>query len=153
MNVEIKIDGLNEVKGLFRRLRRAGEDLTPVMRKISFIMLDAVEENFEKEGRPRWTPLAPSTIKERKRIGRWPGKMLQRSAGGLAASVSNSWNSNSARAGTNKVYAAIHQFGGRAGRNREAEIPARAFLALTNEDIAEIRAAITAHIMAAEKGR
>ena len=32
------------------------------------------------------------------------------------------------------VYAAIHQFGGWAGRNRKVYIPARPFLQLTNED-------------------
>ncbi|MDK4527295.1 phage virion morphogenesis protein, partial [Kingella kingae] len=32
------------------------------------------------------------------------------------------------------VYAAIHNFGGMAGRNRKVRIPARPFLVLTNED-------------------
>ncbi|MDK4527298.1 phage virion morphogenesis protein, partial [Kingella kingae] len=32
------------------------------------------------------------------------------------------------------VYAAIHNFGGMAGRNRKVAIPARPFLILTNDD-------------------
>lgn len=47
-------------------------DLSPVMRIISGIMADAVEENFENEGHPdRWPALAPSTIAARQRKGYW----------------------------------------------------------------------------------
>jgi len=40
--------------------------------------------------------------------------------------------------GTNVVYAAIHQFGGKAGRGRKVTIPARPFLKLTDEDLEKI---------------
>ena len=40
--------------------------------------------------------------------------------------------------GTNVKYAAIHQFGGRAGRGHRAEIPARPFLGVADEDWGEI---------------
>ena len=35
--------------------------------------------------------------------------------------------------GSNKEYAAIHQFGGMAGRGRKVEIPARPYLPLTTD--------------------
>ena len=43
-----------------------------------------------------------------------------------------------ATVGTNEPYAAIHQFGGKAGRGRKVDIPARPFLALTPQDKADI---------------
>jgi len=68
-------------------------------------------------------------------------------------SVSWKATARSVEVGTNKVYAAIHQFGGEAGRkSKRVTIPARPYLLVQDEDIAEIRASITAHIMAAEKG-
>ena len=56
------------------------------MKHIAGIMLDSVEENFEKEGRPdKWTSLAKPTIKQRIKKGYWPGRILQ-VRGELAAS-------------------------------------------------------------------
>jgi len=40
--------------------------------------------------------------------------------------------------GSDMVYAAIHQFGGKAGRNKSVDIVARPFLGLTDDDHAEI---------------
>ncbi len=53
--------------------------MSDVTRKLAGIMLDSVEENFEKEGRPKkWTPLSDSTIKKREKKGFFPRKILQR---------------------------------------------------------------------------
>ena len=48
---------------------------------------------------------------------------------------------DSAVIGSNLEYAAIHQLGGQAGRNKSVEIPARPYLKLTDEDFEEIIAA------------
>lgn len=53
--------------------------------------------------------------------------------------------------GTNVVYAAIHQFGGQAGRGRKVCIPARAYLGINEEDIAEIRATMADFVAAGFK--
>lgn len=128
----------HEVRKLLQQLEATGKDMTPVMRKIAGIMSDAVEENFAKEGRPdRWPPLALSTIKQREKQGHWPGQMLQRT-GSLASSISSEYNATSATVGTNKIYAAIQQFGGMAGRGGRVRIPARPFLALDEDDMKEI---------------
>lgn len=92
----------------------------------------------QKEGRPeKWTPLAKSTIKQRTKKGYWPGKILQ-IKGDLAASITSKYDDNSAVVGTNKVYAAIHQFGGDAGRNKKVKIPARPYLKITDNNQKEI---------------
>ena len=54
--------------------------------------------------------------------------------GALRQSIDELSDNDTALVGTNMVYAAIHQFGGWAGRNRKVYIPARPFLQLTNED-------------------
>lgn len=99
---------------IFKRLKDKTSDLSPLMKKIAADMKDAVYQNFEEEGRPKWKPLARSTIRQRKRLGYWPGLILQRRSGasGLLGSITSRYDSHSAEVGTNKVYAAMHQYGG-----------------------------------------
>ncbi|GBD39828.1 hypothetical protein HRbin37_02114 [bacterium HR37] len=130
--IEIKVDD-REIKELLKRILKKSNDMSPAMKDIADIMLDAVEKNFEEEGRPSWPPLSPSTIKERQRKGFWPGKILQRE-GTLAGSISEDHGPLYALVGTNIKYAPIHQFGGRSGKGHRARIPARPFLSLTEED-------------------
>lgn len=132
--IEIKIDTA-KLTAMLKRLAASGRDLTPAMREASGIIADSVEENFEQEGRPKWKSLAKSTIKQREKEGKWPGKILQRSGShGLAGSITRHHDATSALVGTNSVYAAIHNFGGKAGRGHKVEIPAREFLHLEPED-------------------
>ncbi len=107
MQKEIKV----EIEpALFKVLNKI-QNREPLMRNISGIMLDDVHENFEQEGRPAWRSLSEKTIKDRKSKGYWPGKILQRT-GQLLKSITAKYDNNSAQVGTNKNYAAIHQFGG-----------------------------------------
>lgn len=144
--IEIKLDA-GKVSAALARLERATSNLSPVMAQIAGVMHDEVEENFAQEGRPRWLGLKPPVSS--RRAG---GKILQDS-GLLAASITAGSNASSAWVGTNKIYAAIHQFGGQTKphvilpRNKKAlafggrvvkkvnhpgsKIPARPFLAIT----------------------
>lgn len=112
-------------------------DLRPLMRNIAGILEDSVEENFEQQGRPKWKGLKKPTIEYRTKKGYYPGKILTM-RGELAASITSNYDDNSAVVGTNKVYAAIHQFGGEAGRGKKVEIPARPYLKLGDKENAEI---------------
>lgn len=135
--IEIKVED-KELQKLLKKLAEKSQNLRPLMKNIAGIMQDSVEENFEKEGRPaKWAPLAESTIKQRKKKGYWPGRILQR-RGELATSTTSKYDENSALVGTNKVYAAIHQFGGNAGRGKKVKIPARPFLMLGEKENTEI---------------
>ncbi|MBE7415089.1 MAG: phage virion morphogenesis protein [Deltaproteobacteria bacterium] len=177
INIKMELDG---VRDLFRRLKKAGGDFTPVMKVIGETVKTSVKRNFLEGGRPgKWTPLSPETLKRKRNKGR---VLIEESH--LMASVNWRATPRSVEVGTNKVYAAIHQFGFdgtvritahrrkvksrdiKEGRKtiasgigfvrdheRMMKVPARPFLMVQDEDIAEIRAAITAHIMAAEKGR
>ena len=89
-----------------------------------------VEKNFEAGGRPeRWKPSARS-----KRDG---GKPLT-DKGTLRRSMTVDADSKSVRVGTNVIYAGIHQFGGKAGRRRKVNIPARPFLVISDADQSRI---------------
>lgn len=139
--IEIRIDDA-EVRRYLARLADRLDDMAPVMREIAADMLDAVHENFAREGRPApWPELSPAYKRRLAKKGK-TGKMLNRSAGGLFHSISADSDSHRARVGTNKRYAAIHHFGGLAGRNHAARIPARPYLSLTEADIRKILARV-----------
>ncbi|CBJ43005.1 phage virion morphogenesis protein [Ralstonia solanacearum] len=128
------------------RLASSVLDMTPAMRKIAGTLEHVVEENFEAEGRPRWQPLSTSTVDARlggKKAYTKTGKLrasaqrqlssfrILQHTGQLAASVSSAYDSTEAAIGSNKVYAAIHQFGGAAGRGGKVDILARPYLPVT----------------------
>lgn len=109
------------------------------MTEIAGIMLDAVEENFEKEGRPEtWTPLADVTVEDRREKGFGPEHPILQRTGTLAASVQAESNREEATVSTNLRYAAIQHFGGEAGKGKKVKIPPRPFLVLAPEDEDEI---------------
>ena len=109
--VDVKFE-CSEALAMLDRISRKGINAVPLMRDISRIMHDAVEENFEKEGRPKWKALAASTIRNRRRKGNWPGRILTGSRGRLANSIQQSYSATSAVVGTNVKYARIQQLGG-----------------------------------------
>jgi phage virion morphogenesis protein len=142
--IEIKIDNEEILKAL-KKLSEKTQNLRPVMRNIAGIMMDSVEENFAQQGRPKWKDLSEVTKKQRRKEGKWPGMILQKSQGGLAQSISSEYGDNYAIVGTNKKYAAIHQFGGDAGRKKKVKIPARPYLNLADDAVEEIKDSIERH--------
>ena len=135
--IEIKIDD-KEIQQILKKLISKTENLRPLMKNIAGIMLDSVEENFEKEGRPeKWQELSEVTIKQRKKKGYYPCTILTM-RGELAASITSKYDDSSAVVGTNKRYAAIQQFGGNAGKNKKVEIPARPYLMLGEKEYSEV---------------
>ena len=75
--------------------------------------------------------------REPKKIKKYPGMILQVSCQ-LASSINTEYDEYSAIIGSNLAYAAIHQLGGKAGRNEKVEIPVRPYLALTDNNFKEI---------------
>jgi phage virion morphogenesis protein len=158
--IEIKIEK-DTITSALQAINSRLSDMTPIMRQIAGIMQDAVEENFAQQGRPRWKPSA--------RASREGGMTLQ-DTGRLAASITSRSTGNQAVVGTNVVYAAIHQFGGKTPahvikpKNKKAlfwpgashpvksvnhpgsNIPARPFLSLTDSDFDEIQRKLAAYL-------
>jgi phage virion morphogenesis protein len=96
-----------------RKVESAVGDLTPLMHSVATELASQTEENFEYQGRPQWPELSDATTERRAKTGHWPGKILQVSAAGLAASITTHATDSSALVGSNKPYAAMMQFGGK----------------------------------------
>ena len=121
--IEIQIDNLFMVQNQIERLSRGMSDNRYLlMRRLAGTMRYAVAQNFKQGGRPEWLAL------------KYRSGIPLNDTGALRQSIDELSDNDTALGGTNMVYAAIHQFGGWAGRNRKVYIPARPFLQLTNED-------------------
>lgn len=120
--IEIEVNNAQQVGAILDKLANAAQDRAPLMRSIAGTMESAVLQNFDVGGRPKWlglkyrqgTPLVDTE--------------------NLMNSITSYYDNNIAIVGTNEPYAAIHQFGGKAGRGRKVDIPARPFLVLTPQD-------------------
>ena len=134
--IEIKIDN-KEVEKALLEIAQKTSNLRPLMKIIAGIMADSTEENFKVEGRPKWKDLSEKTKTARRKTGHYPGQILQVS-GQLAMSITTQYDNESAVIGSNKVYAAIHQLGGLAGKNKSVTIPARPYLVVTDDDFEDI---------------
>ncbi|MBL4870543.1 MAG: phage virion morphogenesis protein, partial [Robiginitomaculum sp.] len=71
---------------------------------------------------------------------RHSGHSLLQGEGDLLDGIFSEQRGDKAVVGSNEVYAAIHQFGGKAGRNKSIDIPARPFLGISEENEADIMA-------------
>jgi phage virion morphogenesis protein len=124
------------------RLLKRMEDTRPAMNLIGEIVLESIQTNFETGGRPgKWQPLKPSTILQRQRKGKWPGHILVRSgiAGGLMGAIHYQAFDDKVVLAANKVYAAIHHHGGKAGKGHSVSIPARPYMVVQHKDWTEIK--------------
>jgi len=157
---EIKIT-TDEITGLLNKAAENLENTEPLMAEIGNIMLDAIMENFEQEGRDEdgntnvWPELSPVTMKKRAKIRAETSPILHVSAGGLYDSIQESHDSTSAVVSTNKIYANTHQFGAKKGEFGEdkhgrplpwGDIPARPFMMVTKSDLDEIIEAFKRHL-------
>lgn len=141
MAVEIHVTIEDQaVKALLAKLAERTGNLTPVMRTIGEIVRESVERNFEEGRSPdgkNWQPSIRALLTG--------GKTLIDKA-----ILKNSLNVRASRdrvsVGTNVIYGAIHQFGGKAGRGRKVNIPARPYLGVRREDWPEIKSAVVAYL-------
>jgi len=117
------------------------DDPAPFHRLVGEHMLTSVDERFETETAPdgsSWQGHAEATKRSRlKRNGNAPLTIL-RESGRLAGSFNYEATSQHTKIGTPVIYAAIHHFGGAAGRNHAVTIPPRPILGLSTNDEAAI---------------
>lgn len=171
--IEIKVLD-DQTQQALNNLHYRVSNLRQLMGALAEDMMSAVENNFAAEGRPaKWPKLHPGTIEDRQKKGYWPGKILQRT-GQLLASIHPEYNASEAIVGTNKIYAAIHQFGGQTkahvirAKNKKflafrgkdggmvfrrsvnhpgSKIPARPFLSLTDDDMANVMTILESYLV------
>lgn len=135
-SIEIKLDN-KLIQNKLLNIAKKTENLRPLMKNLTGILSFSTEENFKEEGRPKWQKWSEATKKYRKKIKKYPGQILQLN-GNLASSITTYYDDNSAVIGSNLPYAAIHQLGGKAGKNKKVEIPARPYINLSESDQNEI---------------
>lgn len=146
--ISMRVDE-RSVQSVMARLAAKVENRSELMRDIAAAMKSAVQENFIREGRPeRWAPS--------KRAKREGGQTL-RDSGRLFRSITEAYDNNSARVGTNVRYAPYLQFGtkprvitatkakalripgiGFRKSVRNPGMPARPFMVLTDHDLRRI---------------
>jgi len=105
-NCKEAIKKLNELSEKFK-------DLTPLMRTARVFLKNTVNENFETEGEysgEKWQEWSESYKKERLKKGKAGGKILTLE-GHLRREIKAKSGEDYAMLYTNKIYAAIHNFG------------------------------------------
>jgi len=131
----------HEVDQALASLEAFAANPQPLLAEIGEIVLSQGQDSFENQAAPDGTPWIPS-----QRVEQHGGQTLV-DKGQLLASLGMEVLPDSVMVGTNKVYAAIHQVGGKAGRGGKTTLPARPFLPDEHTvDWAEINRAIKAHL-------
>jgi phage virion morphogenesis protein len=157
-----RVEGIEKIEALAKRLSRLNTKMKPMFSEVGNIIVNATDEAFEQEG-PGWKRLSVTTHllsytnmnSNRKRVSTKKGrltrgferyldnrKILQKS-GRLRGSITVRATNSEVRVGTNLPYAAIHQFGGMAGRGRKVKIPARPYFPIVGNTL---RGDVVAHI-------
>jgi phage virion morphogenesis protein len=120
-----KIDDAN-VLAMLDAILSVGGQLQPSMRQIAGLLENRVLLGFRGSVSPYGETWLPLVARE--------GKPLIKNRI-LMNSINSDYGETFAEVGTNLEYAAIHQFGGAAGRNKAAIIPARPYLPIYEGEV------------------
>ncbi len=129
----VTLKGLSEAQDLLRGLIAKGENLTPLMRNIQTYGVKSTKKRIRDEkrspdGQP-WPVYKNTKYAARKAKLKNAGLLVY--SGMLLKSISGESTRDTAQWGSNKEYAAIHQFGGK-------HIAARPFLGLSDDNEEDI---------------
>ena len=138
--IEIEVRGLGEVERRLSRLAARLDDPAPVLERIGARMVESTEARFDTLKAPDGSPWAPLAEKTRRYKGKHEDKPLTRE-GDLRGSISAEADRDGVVIGSDRPYAATHQFG-----REEANIPARPFLGLSDADIALIHSILDEYL-------
>jgi phage virion morphogenesis protein len=165
----------SEVVARLVRIGSRGKDLTPVTKSFGDYLIRETVTRFEQERDPdgaAWEPLSPLTLAFKKNTG------ILTETTDLRNSFSRKANRMSVKVGSDRPYAAVHQFGLKRALNisahrrkvksrsrkgvqsgvafvraheRKVSIPARPFLGFTAQDEKELAALLNDHLMGTRK--
>ncbi len=156
-SMELSIDDLHLKKRVKALMTAFTSGLGIPFKAFGVHMLHSVKLNFLEEGRPKkWARHSQATIESRLRSkgrfkrhkkGTRKGRLTSRAVSSMAklkiltvsAMLQNSVAvrilRDALQIGTNLIYAAIQQKGGKAGRGKKVTIPARPYLLFQTDDI------------------
>lgn len=138
-------DNIDEIRASVKTIESRIGHPQPALAIIGETVKTSVVRNFEESGRPRgWKELSPVTLAKKKGGSILVGKGH---AGGLMGSIHWEVSNRSVMVGTDKVYAAIHNFGGLAGKNKSVTIPGREYLLVQDQDWQEINDGLGDYIL------
>ena len=127
--VSVEIEGA-ELDAALTRIVAVLADPSAAMDQIGRYLVASTLRRFERERAPDGSPWLKSA-----RALAEGGQTLTdtgRLRGSIAHTVTD--GGRAVEVGSNVIYAAIHQFGGRAGRGRKAKLPARPYLGIDDRD-------------------
>lgn len=169
--ITIDVDA-KPVADILKRIKNRMGSMRPALENVGEIILESVRDNFELGGRPAWKPLSDRTLLTKKN-----DKILENKgwAGGLLGSIQPDVGDDYVMVGTDKEYAAVHQFGMTGSVNVKAhtrvikkafgktlpspvtvsvrahsvsmDVPARPFLMIQSNDMVRILDELTDFIM------
>ncbi len=125
-------------------------DFTPLMESLSQLLVSQTQDRIATQNQSptgeKWHPWSSKYAKTRK-----SNHSLLISGGTLLQSIYGQSTENEAIAGSNMLYARIHQKGGQTGRNHAATIPARPYLGLSEDNKAEVRSVVLDYLQHHQK--
>ncbi len=108
------------------------KDLSPLMKVARVFLKNTVNKNFETQGEHtgnKWQPWSETYKKQRLKMGKSGGKIMTLD-GHLRRDVHAKSGADFAMVGTNKIYAAIHNFGGNSSLKHNKTMKKREFMRL-----------------------
>jgi phage virion morphogenesis protein len=133
----VRLDYKIDDREILRALKRMDDfNATEMFEEIGAYLDSAVLQRFEDGAGPdgiKW--------EESERAKNEAGKTLI-DFGHLRDSITHIASSTGVEHGSNMIYAAIHQFGGKTGRNKSVTMIARPFIGLNADDEDEINAIV-----------
>lgn len=105
------------------------------------------DERFKAEKDPNgkpWKPLTAKTLERKRKHGK--SLKILRQDGNLANKTAYNILDDGVEFGSPEVYAALHQFGGKAGKGRQVTIPARPWLGVSKENEYSLLKKAAAHL-------
>lgn len=156
--IEVELDDVFD--GLDKMVA-AGKDLRPVFRATRADLRNDLKDHFEHAQGPdgSWAPRNPATVEHilstggrarnitrKGRVKRSAAKRLANVLGRLRSAWKISYDKRSLEATSIVPWAAVHQYGGVAGRH--AHIPARPFAWASDTLLGTLAARVAAHVLA-----
>ncbi len=150
--ITIEIDD-REIQAALRRLQQQIGDLTPVMQEIGEYLVQSTKDRFARGEAPDGTPWAPnSPVTLARKKGNRP---LIGESRRLSSEIFYGAGRDFVEVGSALEYAAVQQFGARAGQFGKTRrgapipwgpIPARRFIGLSDDDRHNILTLIALHL-------
>jgi phage virion morphogenesis protein len=145
LRIQIRAEDLERRLG---QIAQRASNMRPAYQAIGNYLVGETQDRIKRETSPdgtRFQPLAAATVRRKAAKGKIR-KILQEE-GNLVGTIAAQVHGAGVAIGSNLPYAAIHQYGGKAGRGRKVTIPARPYLGVSEADEQEILGLIEDHLL------